>query len=111
MKEKQYNLAKVKALSEDDPEFIKAIVQAFIDEIPRDMELLTTAVTNGDRNSVHDYAHKMKPSIDMFGLPCLGDILMLEAWGKSNDPMDIRENLIRASMIVDKVIDQLKEDF
>ncbi|BAO55705.1 Hpt domain-containing protein [Nonlabens marinus] len=108
---KAYDLSKVRELSDDDADFIKAMVETFIEEIPMDLEQLAMAVVNDDRGLVHEYAHKIKPTVDMFGLSCLYDVLVLEAWGKSEDEMEINEHFMRVQEELQKAVDQLKEDF
>lgn len=111
MKQPLYDLQKIIELSDNDPEFIKAMVDMFITEIPRDLEHLAVGVIEDDRTRVHEYAHKMKPSVDMFGLKCLADVLIIEAWGKSDDEMDIKEHFMRVNQELDMALIQLKRDF
>lgn len=108
---KIYDLTKVQELSDNDPEFIKAMVDVFIEEIPMDLEQLAIGVVQDNRNLVHEYAHKIKPTVDMFGLSCLYDVLVLEAWGKSDDQMDVNEHFMRVQEDLQKAIEQLKVDF
>ena len=68
MKEILYNLEKIQELSDNDAGFIKAMVEIFITEMPRDLERLALALVEDDRTRVHEYAHKMKPSVDMLSL-------------------------------------------
>lgn len=111
MKQRLYNLQKLIELSDNDADFIKDMVEMFITEIPKDLEHLAVAIIDDDRERVHEYAHKMKPSIDMFGLECLSDILIIEAWGKSKDEMDIKEHFMRVNQELDMALIQLKRDF
>ena len=111
MKQTLYDLQKLKELSDNDAGFIKDMVNMFITEIPKDLEHLAVAIIDYDRARVHEYAHKMKPSIDMFGLDCLSDILIIEAWGKSNDEMEIKEHFMRVNQELDMALIQLKRDF
>ncbi|WP_194851291.1 Hpt domain-containing protein [Nonlabens antarcticus] len=108
---KLYDLIKIKELSEDDPDFIKAMVDTFIEEIPMDLEQLATAIVGDDRAMVFEYSHKIKPTVDMFGLSCLYDVLVLEAWGKSDDQMDIKEHFMRVQENLQNAVEQLKADF
>ena len=108
---KVYELSKVRELSDDDPEFIKAMVAVFVEEIPMDLEQLAVAVVEGNRAMVHEYSHKIKPTVDMFGLSCLYDVLVLEAWGKSDDQMDINEHFMRVQEDLQKAVEQLKADY
>jgi hypothetical protein len=108
---KAYDLATVRELSENDPEFIKAMVDVFIEEIPMDLDQLAVAVVEDNRAMVHEYAHKIKPTVEMFGLGCHYDVLVLEAWGKSDDQMDINEHFMRVQEELQKAVEQLKADF
>jgi hypothetical protein len=108
---KVYDLAIIRELSENDPEFIKAMVSTFIEEIPMDLEQLAMAVVHDNRGLVHEYAHKIKPTVEMFGLGCHYDVLVLEAWGKSEDQMDINEHFMRVQEELQKAVEQLKADF
>jgi len=111
MKNRDYDLSKIVELSDNDQDFIKSMVAMFLEEMPKDLEHLAQAVVDADRLKVHEYAHKIKPSVDMFGLPCLQDILIIEAWGKSSDPMDIEEYFVRAHVQLERAMMQLKSDF
>lgn len=111
MKEINYDLKKIIELSDNDADFIKAMVDMFLEEIPKDLEKLAQAVVDEDRKITHEYAHKIKPTLDMFGLPCLQDVLMLEAWGKSTKELDINTYFMRAHAEIERVMLQLKRDF
>ena len=108
---KIYDLSKIRELSDDDPDFIKAMVDTFVEEIPLDLDQLAIAVVQDNRNQVHEYAHKIKPTVDMFGLSCLYDVLILEAWGKSVDQMDINDHFMRVQEELQQAVDQLQADF
>ncbi len=108
---KAYDLTQIRELSDNDPEFLKAMVDTFIEEIPMDLEQLANAVAQDDRVLVHEYAHKIKPTVEMFGLSCHHDVLIMEAWGKSNDQMDITEHFMRVQEDLQKAVAQLNTDF
>jgi len=111
MKQVIYDLQKIKDLSDNDTDFIKEMVNVFVAEMPRDLERLSVALAEENRTRVHEFAHKMKPSLDLFGLGCLSDILIIEAWGKSNEEMNVKEHFMRVSHELDTVLVQLKRDF
>jgi len=108
---KIYDLSKIRELSDDDSDFIKAMVDTFVEEIPLDLEQLAIGVVNDNRPQVHEYAHKIKPTVDMFGLNCLNDVLVLEAWGKSDDKMDITDYFMRVQEELQVAVVQLSADF
>lgn len=111
MKKVNYNLSQIKEISDNDPGFIKEMVDAFVKEMPFDLEHLALAVTEGDRENVLRYAHKMKPSLELFGLKAHQQALALEAWGKSDVQKDILEDFMKLHQELEETLIQLKRDF
>ena len=109
---RHYNLEKVKEIASGDDSFIQIIVETFLTEIPPDIEAMQTAIDNDNHKMAYQFAHKMKPNIDMFGIDLLKQIAAMEKWSKSKRPTDaIRPDLDDISTILDTVIDELKHDF
>jgi HPt (histidine-containing phosphotransfer) domain-containing protein len=111
MKNIDYDLSKIVELSDNDQDFIKSMVAIFLEEMPKDLEHLTEAVIAGDKTKTYEYTHKMKPSVDMFGLSCLKDVLVIEAWGQSTTSTDINEHFVRLHAQLERSLLQLKRDF
>ena len=55
-----YNLAKVYALSDNDPEFVMQIITLFITEIPDDLKQIEAGIKEKDHKLAYAYAHKIK---------------------------------------------------
>lgn len=111
MKKVSYDLTNVIAMSDNDGDFVKLMVDTFIEEVPKDLEYLTFAVSEKDRAGVHRYAHKMKPSLELFGIPAFTYAAQLELWGKSDEVRNIDEDLLHLQQELSEILIQLKRDF
>lgn len=78
-----YNLDNVKEMAGDDQDFLKIIVQTFLEEIPSDLNSMNEAVASGNPEVAYQYAHKMKPNLAMFGLDLMPEIRTIEDWSKT----------------------------
>jgi len=109
-----YNLSKVYALSENDDDFVMAIVSLFINEVPADLLLVKEGINEGNHQQAYAYAHKIKPSLDLLGLfTAYEDVLQVEQWGKSEDGKrkEIIEIYKSLEHQVEKAVKELKKDF
>jgi hypothetical protein len=108
-----YNLAKVYALSDNDPEFVMQIITLFITEVPLDMKQIDLGIKAKDHKLAYAYAHKIKPSLDLLGMSvAFEEILQVEAWskkeGKRKEIVDTFESI---QSQVDKAVKEIKKDF
>jgi HPt (histidine-containing phosphotransfer) domain-containing protein len=108
-----YNLAKVYALSDNDPEFVLQIVTLFVTDIPKDIEEIKEGIKNKDYKQAYAYAHKIKPSLDILGLKvAFEEILQIEAWTKAEgEKKEIKETFKSVKHQVEDAIKELKKDF
>jgi HPt (histidine-containing phosphotransfer) domain-containing protein len=60
-----YNLAKVYALSDNDPEFVLQIVTLFVNEIPEDLSEIKEGIKKKDHKHAYSYAHKVKSKLGL----------------------------------------------
>jgi HPt (histidine-containing phosphotransfer) domain-containing protein len=108
-----YNLAKVYALSDNDPEFVMQIITLFVTELPEDVKQIDLGIKTKDYKLAYAYAHKIKPSLDLLGMTVAHqEILEVEAWtkveGKRKEIMDTFESV---QSQIDKAIKEIKKDF
>jgi HPt (histidine-containing phosphotransfer) domain-containing protein len=108
-----YNLAKVYALSDNDPEFVMQIITLFVTEVPSDMEQIDLGIKNKDYKLAYSFAHKIKPTLDLLGMTvAFEEILQVEAWtkreGKRKEIVDTFESV---KSQVEKAIKEIKKDF
>ncbi|MCA6423264.1 MAG: Hpt domain-containing protein [Flavobacterium sp.] len=108
-----YNLAKVYALSDNDPEFVMQIITLFVTELPEDVKQIDLGIKTKDYKLAYAYAHKIKPSLDLLGMTVAHqEILEVEAWtkveGKRKEIVDTFESVQNQ---IDKAIKEIKKDF
>lgn len=108
-----YNLAKVYAVSDNDPEFVFDIVTLFVTEIPDDLAEIKEGIKKKDHKHAYAYAHKIKPSLDLLGLKvAFEEILQLEAWTKTEgEKKEIKETFKSIKQQVKDAVKELKKDF
>ncbi len=108
-----YNLSKVYALSDDDPEFVMQIISLFVTEVPQDLKQIDLGIKNKDHKLAYAYAHKIKPTLDLLGLSMAYDeILQVESWSKAEGKKkEIEATFESIEDQVDKAIKEIKKDF
>lgn len=109
---RHYNLEKVREIAGVDEDFVAVIVATFLQEIPPDLESMQSAIANHNHKMAYQFAHKMKPNLDMFGIDLLGQIKAMEKWSDSSRPITaIQPQLDDITNILGVVITELQEDF
>lgn len=110
--EQNYKLDRVKELAGGDEDFIKALAEAFLEEVPEDASRLKTAVAERDFYTTYQAAHKMKPTIDLFELGVLQDLIIVQDWGKfEKKDEDVSVQLQIVLSAVEKATAEIKSDF
>lgn len=109
---KTYNLENINELSGGDNEFIIVLVQTFLEEIPPDIESMVNAINSDNSQVAYQFAHKMKPNLQLFGIDLLSQIKKVEAWSRSDKGKEvIKPTLDHIVATVNKAIVELKADF
>ena len=108
-----YNLSKVYALSENDDDFVKAIVSLFATEVPNDLLLIKDGINEGIHQQAYAYAHKIKPSLDLLGMAqAFEEVLQIEQWGKKEGKRkEIIEIYKSLEHQIEKAVKEIKKDF
>ncbi|RAJ13010.1 Hpt domain-containing protein [Olleya aquimaris] len=110
--EQHYKLHRLQELADNDQEFILALASTFIEEVPSDAKVLKIAVENKNYLLTYQTAHKMKPTVDMFELGILDDLIEVQDWGKfEQTDKDITEKLNIVLDAVDKATKEIIQDF
>lgn len=110
--EQNYKLDRVKELAGGDEDFIKALAEAFLEEVPEDASRLKAAVAERDFYTTYQAAHKMKPTIDLFELGVLQDLIIVQDWGKfEKKDEDITKQLQIVLSAVEQATAEIKSDF
>jgi HPt (histidine-containing phosphotransfer) domain-containing protein len=108
-----YNLAKVYALSDNDPEFVKQIITLFVTEVPQDLKQIDQGIKLKDHKQAYSYAHKIKPTLDLLGMTmAYEEILEVEAWTKrEGKKSEIDATFKSIEDQIEKAIKEIKKDF
>ena len=108
-----YDLSKVYALSDNDPEFVNQIITLFVTEVPLDLIQLKLGIKTKDYKLAYSYAHKIKPSLDLLGMNmAFEEILQIEAWTKSEGKRkEIQATFDSVESQVEKAIKEISKDF
>jgi HPt (histidine-containing phosphotransfer) domain-containing protein len=96
-----------------DAVFVKHIAQLFVQHMPVMVEELNKAYSKSDWQNVYFYAHKMKSSIDLFGIKDISTtIRTIEQQGKAAADTEILSRDIKHVLnVITECIDQLKKEF
>lgn len=108
---KLYNLDKLVELSQGDMDYVKKMIQIFIDQSEASMNQIKSAIGKRDLETVFQISHKIKPSIDGLGIECLTkEIREIENDSKKGIYSTKLEELISyADKILKTVIADLKK--
>jgi HPt (histidine-containing phosphotransfer) domain-containing protein len=108
-----YNLAKVYALSDNDPEFVMQIITLFVTEVPQDLTQIRLGIKTKDHKLAYSYAHKIKPTLDLLGMSvAFEEILQIEAWTKAEGKRkEINDTFESVESQIEKAIKEIKKDF
>lgn len=107
-----YNLDKVNAIAEDDKDFVAVLVRTLLDELPEDAIDLQKAVNAVNYEQTYQVAHKMKPTIELFGLKHYDTLIEIQDWGKhSQTDKTVQSQLEVFIHSVNKALEEIKTDF
>lgn len=109
---KHYSPESLSAVAGGDAEFMTVVAQTFLEEIPADLRALEEAIAVNNKELAYQFAHKMKPNLEMFGIEVVDDIRAIETWTKASQPVSaVAGTLDKVTVILNHVFDELKEDY
>lgn len=113
VKVRQYELSLIRSLSGGDEEFVKRMVQLFVDTIPESAAQLRKAGVSGSREDISKIAHRLKSTIDSMGILSLKKIIReIETGSKEHVAIETLNQLIaETAKTLNEVITELKGDF
>ncbi len=110
MADKIYDLSQLEELAGGSDEFVKSMIETFLEHTPGQLNDLVQAYRQGDLETMAGIAHKIKPNIDLFGINEIReDIRQVEKLGKTGQNSDELPALIdKVNTILNKSFEQLK---
>lgn len=110
--EENYKLYRIRELADGDEDFVNAIAAAFLEEVPEDAARLKKAVAEADYYTTYQAAHKMKPTIDLFELGVLDELVTVQDWGKDEKKnVNVSKHLKIVLEAIERASDEIKSDF
>ena len=107
-----YDLYQLEDMSGGDKEFMQTVVETFLTEIPPDLVSMQTAIENDNHKMAYQFAHKMKPNLEMFGIDLIREISAMERWSETTKPTSaIKPQLDKIVISVNKAIAEMKKDW
>ncbi|MGB0430005.1 MAG: Hpt domain-containing protein [Bacteroidia bacterium] len=106
----ELDLTYLNEISGGDEDFIKEMIETFLEETPKDLDQIKIHFDSKDWAEMGKTAHKMKSSIKMFGFESLKNkALFLEQNGKKGEKIDEFPNVINTFISgVNSALDELK---
>ncbi|PHQ30571.1 MAG: Hpt domain-containing protein [Leeuwenhoekiella sp.] len=109
---KHYDLYQLEDMSGGDKEFMQTVVETFLTEIPPDLQSMNMAIDNDNHRMAYQFAHKMKPNLEMFGIDLIREISAMERWADSTKPTSaIRPQLETINRMVSDAIEEMRKDW
>ncbi|CDF78521.1 conserved hypothetical protein [Formosa agariphila KMM 3901] len=110
--EQHYKLFRVRELADNDEDFIQALALTFTEEVPEDLEVLKQAVQDKNYYTTYQIAHKLKPTVDLFELGVLDDVIVVQDWGKfEQTDKDITSTFNHVVTAIELAVSEIKSDF
>jgi len=110
--EQHYKLFRIRELADNDEDFVFALAQTFLEEVPADAKKLKEAVENNNFLECYQTAHKMKPTVDLFELGILEDLIEVQDWGKFKKvEINIQPKLHIVLAAVKQATNEIRSDF
>lgn len=108
--ENLYNLNQLRELAGGQEEFVQTMVDTFLEHTPQHLKELMDAYEAKDYSQMGAMAHKIKPSIDLFGIASLTtSIREVERIGKTGSAEPNLEELInQVSSTLDQVFESMR---
>lgn len=109
---KYYIRENLEEIADGDVEFLSILARTFLEEIPSDLNSMEEAIQNENRELAYQFAHKMKPNIEMFGIDSLKDITSIETWSRTNkSKSSVIPHLDSVLVTLNHVFNELRRDF
>ena len=105
-KENYYDLSFLNQMMSNDKKEVTRMIKIFLETAPEILSKLNQGLSNNDMTDVHQYAHKLKSSIDIFKITELTDVIReIEKNSKENNNLnDIPSHIEKVNQVIEKVL-------
>lgn len=105
-----YNLATIEAIGGGSREFMRDMMQLFIETMPRLADDMVSALEKQDWATVKAVAHQVKPTMELMGIESLReDVVTIEKNAKAQTELEIIPALVaKFHAIIQKIVEALK---
>lgn len=110
---KKFDLAYLQNISGNNHEFIKEMLQTFVQSIPNSLTEMEEALTQSDFIKVSRVAHQIKPSMTLLGISELKDsAIHIEELAKQTKApsLELQLSVLEFSQVCREIIDDLAEE-
>ncbi|UPT65632.1 MAG: Hpt domain-containing protein [Sphingobacteriales bacterium JAD_PAG50586_3] len=107
-----YSLATIEEISGGSREFMRDMMQLFIETMPRLADEMVEALNNQNWAGVKSVAHQVKPTMELMGVTSLkDDVVVIEKNAMQQTDLDIIPALVeKFYAIVQKIVDALRTE-
>lgn len=110
--EKLYDLSLIEAISGGDTDFIRKMIELFIETVPPNVQELNDCLLNQNWDGVSKLAHKLKSTLDSMGIESVKEeIRTIEQSAKTRQNLDVVSALMyRVTSTVNTCVKQLEQE-
>ncbi len=106
-----YNLENLKTISDGNKEFLDTMIEIFVTDVKETITGFETAVSINDHESINALAHKIKPTLETFGVSFYEEIRRIEYLSETNEnPQELNSLLKDFGTHLNAVLLEMKND-
>lgn len=106
-----YNLDSLKEMAQGNEDFIKNMINVFLEHTPPILDQMNDSFLMGDLKKVGELAHQIKPSIDLMGIESLHqEVRDIELKGKNENIDGLSEQVKQLTTVLRDVFSTMKKE-
>lgn len=107
-----YNLSTIRDISGGDEDFVRRMIELFIETVPPNLKDLNVSLDNENWEMVSKTAHKLKSTVDSMGIIAIKeDIRIVELNAKKKESLtNIPEHIRKINAVIEACIRQLESE-
>ena len=107
-----YNLTTIEEISGGSREFMRDMMQLFIETMPKLADDMVNSLNSGNWAGVKSVAHQVKPTMELMGVTSLkDDVVVIEKNAQNLTDLDIIPALVeKFYAVIQKIVEALKTE-